>query len=473
MTSSNIRIGKRAFLLAFVIIFVLMMVSGVLTRVVQSGTYERIVQDGRSMVVPDSFRYIERPRYYLWRWFAAPFEVLFAPGNITVITIILFLVTVGGAFTVLEQGDILSALLTSVAARMRRRRFLLMALLQLFFMVNASILGIYEALVPLIVFVVPMAHSLGWDTRTGLGMSLLPLAFGFSAAITNPFTIGVAQTIAELPLFSGAWLRVPFFLFVYGLVFLFVRSHARRVEGTAAVPERAGIDETIDAPLPIPGHTKRALIWLAATLGGAVVFIIVTARIPALSILAFPLMAVFFLLGGLGAGYLNRMSTGDIGRSFALGALNMAPGVLLIMMSMSVKHIVDEGAITDTILFQSATLIARHPPIVAAFLIYAVTLVMNFFIGSASAKAFLMMPILVPLADLVGVTRQTTVLAFDFGDGFSNVIYPTNALLLIGLSFTDTSYPSWIRWTIPLQFVVFLLTALFLGFAVMIGYGPF
>jgi len=106
-------------------------------------------------------------------------------------------------------------------------------------------------------------------------------------------------------------------------------------------------------------------------------------------------------------------------------------------------------------------------------MIYAVTLMMNFFVGSASAKAFLMMPILTPLADIVGVTRQTAVLAFGFGDGFSNMLYPSNALLLIGLGFTVVSYPRWIAWTIGLQIAMFLLSMAFLLVAVMIGFGPF
>jgi uncharacterized ion transporter superfamily protein YfcC len=110
---------------------------------------------------------------------------------------------------------------------------------------------------------------------------------------------------------------------------------------------------------------------------------------------------------------------------------------------------------------------------IAAFLVYATTLVMNFFIGSASAKAFLMMPLLTPLADLVGITRQTAILAFDFGDGFSNMIFPTNALLLIALSFSVVSYTKWMRWTWKLQIAILIITSAFLAFAVKIRFGPF
>jgi len=477
--ASMIRIGVRAFLLAFVIIFTLMIVSGVLTRVVPAGSYDRMEIDGRVQVVPGSFTYTVSPEYPVWRWATAPVEVLFAPGNVAVIAIILFLIFVGGSFTVLELGDVLGAFLRVIAVRMRRRRFLLMALMQLFFMISGAVLGIFEAMVPLIVFVVPLSHILGWDSLTGLGMSLLPLAFGFAAAVTNPFTIGVAQTIAELPMFSGAWLRLPFLVIVYTIVLIFVQLHARRVEADPRrslvydadrhIRERAATPLSGDLSAPL----RRALAWFGVSMGFAVVYIVVTSQIPALSTYAFPLMAVFFLVGGVGSGRLSGLSWGEVGRAFRGGFMNMLPGVVLILMSMSVKHIVQSGGIMDTILYSAATYISERPPGAAGFLMYLATLVMNFFIGSASAKAFLMMPILTPLADLVGITRQTAVLAFGFGDGFSNMLFPTNALLIIGLSFTTVSYPTWIRWTLPLQGIVFALSMVFLWIALTVGYGPF
>ncbi|MFA6507835.1 MAG: hypothetical protein WCT14_17160, partial [Treponemataceae bacterium] len=136
-------------------------------------------------------------------------------------------------------------------------------------------------------------------------------------------------------------------------------------------------------------------------------------------------------------------------------------------------HVIVSAQIMDTILFYAASAISGSKPMAAAFLVYLTTLIMNFFIGSASAKAFLMMPLLAPLADLVGITRQTAVLAFDFGDGFSNMIFPTNALLLIALSFTVVSYTKWMRWTAMLQVAILAITSLFLAFAVLIRFGPF
>jgi uncharacterized ion transporter superfamily protein YfcC len=201
--------------------------------------------------------------------------------------------------------------------------------------------------------------------------------------------------------------------------------------------------------------------------------VISTARIPGLSNLAFPVMTLLFLAGGIGGGRFAGFGGRAIARSFGRGALNILPGIVLVLMAYSVKHIITTGLIMDTILYGAAELIRRSPPMAAAFLIYAVTLVMNFFIGSASAKAFLMMPLLTPLADLVGITRQTAVLAFDFGDGFSNMIFPTNALLLIALSFSVVGYTKWMAWTWKLQIVILLITSAFLAFAVRIRFGPF
>ena len=479
---SSLKIGKTAFLASVIIILILMVVSGIMSILLPSGSYDRVIEAGRTVIVPGSFRYVEKPDYPVWRWFTAPVEVFVSGDNLALITIALFIIFISGSFSILENASVIEYILFSIVSRFRKNKYTLMAVIIFLFMFLASVLGIYEAMVPLIVFIVPLSLTLGWDSLTGLGMSLLPMAFGFAAAITNPFTIGVAQRIADLPLFSGAWLRIPFFLLVYAAVLFFVRRYARRIE---AEPERSAVfseDEVLRANLelanglpavePTPA-LRRATIWFAAMMGAAILFVLITARMPGISDLAFPLMALLFLIGGIGSGFLAGLRGVRILKVFVRGTLGMLPGIVLLGMAYSVKHIIDNGMITDTILFSASNYIAGTSTVAAAFLIYALTMGMDFFIGSASAKAFLMMPILSPLADLVGITRQTAVLAFDFGDGFSNMIYPSNALLLIALGFTVVSYPRWMRWTFPLQLVMLMATALFLLFAVAVEFGPF
>lgn len=493
---SAIKIGKRAFLVSAGIILALIVFSGVLTLVLPAGEYARTTEGGRTVVVNDSYRTIERPDYPIWRWLSAPVEILFVPGNLALITIILFIVCVGGSIAILERAGVMEELIRILVARFSKRKYLLMALVILFFMAVSSFIGVYEGMVPMIIFIVPLAISLGWDSLTGLGMSLLPLAFGFASAVTNPFTIAVAQRIAELPLFSGAWLRIIFFAVVYCIVTAFVVRHAKGVEKNPAASPTFAADEALRAAMagagagtaaggpmtapaagPAAAGSARArgaaLLWFSACIAVAMAAVFATARSPGLSDLAFPVMALLFLVGGIGGGRIARLSAGSTAAAFGAGALNLLPGIVLILMAYSVKHVIVSGKIMDTLLYLAATLISRSTPLAAAFLVYLTTLVMNFFIGSASAKAFLMMPILTPLADLVGITRQTAVLAFGFGDGFSNMVFPTNALLLIALSFTVVSYPRWMAWTWKLQLIMLALTSAFLAFAVAVGFGPF
>lgn len=482
---SSLQIGKKAFFSAVIILLLLMIAAGLLTNVVPSGAYERINEGGRQIVVADSYREVDIDPPPVWRWFTAPIEVLWGSDSVTIITIILLIVLISGAFHILETGGILQSVLAMLVHRFQSRKYLLMALIIFFFMFTASILGIYEGMVPMVVIVVPLAYALGWDSLTGLGMSLLPMAFGFSAAVTNPFTIGVAQKIAGLPLFSGAWLRIIFFLCVYAAVFLFVKRHARKVE---ADPRRSPVFEAdsairsaytardegaVIANDVMSRQLKRSMTWVLGWIGGAILFVLVSSQIEAVSFLAFPMMGLLFFVAGTGGGFFAGMSMRRIGRVFLNGTVQILPAILLILMAMSVKHIITLGGIMDTILFHAADMIKGSSPFVAALLIYLLTMVLNFFVASASAKAFLMMPILAPLSDLVGLTRQTAVLAFDFGDGFSNMLYPSNALLLIALGFTVVSYPKWLKWTLPVQGLMLALTFLFLMFAVKIGFGPF
>jgi uncharacterized ion transporter superfamily protein YfcC len=481
---SSIKIGKRAFLLSAGIILVLMLFSGILTLILPAGRYERETVDGRTLVVSGSYRELPKPDYPPWRWLTAPVEILFGPENLTPIVLIIFITAVGGSIAVLEYAGVMEGLVRFLVAKFSRRKYLLIAVICFFFMALAAFVGIYEGMVPMIIFIIPIAISLGWDSLTGLGMSLLPLSFGFAAAVTNPFTIGIAQKIADLPLFSGALLRLVFFCVIYVLVVCFVIRHAKKVEANPASSLSYKEDEALrrrlaakgggaDTGKGIEARQWRALVWFVSCIGVALLVVLLTARSSTLSALAFPAMTVLFLLGGLAGGAFAGLSGKEILRGFSKGALNILPGVALVLMAYSVKHIISTGLIMDTILYRAAELIRNSPPLAAAFLIYAVTLAMNFFVGSASAKAFLMMPLLTPLADLVGITRQTAVLAFDFGDGFSNMVFPTNALLLIGLSFSVVGYTKWMRWTWKLQAAILIITSAFLTFAVKTRFGPF
>lgn len=475
------QIGKRAFIQSLVILFVLMMIAGVLTRLLPAGQYTHTEVGGRQVIDPASYKTIARPDYPIWRWFLAPIEVLGSSSGLMVIVIIIVLFFAGGAFAVLDKTGTIRAFIGRVVVRFRARKYILLMAVCLAFMFLGATLGTFEEVVLLVPVMIALSYSLGWDALVGLGMSILATNTGFSAAITNPYTIGVAQQLAGLPLFSGAWLRVIIFIAIYVVFALFIVTYARKIDRDPKASLLFGVDKAerekyrnMDTSFANEDPRQgRAMIFF-----GVFILLIFAAMlagpfVPAISAYALPIVGILFLIGGLGAGFLSGAGGKKVWRGLVDGLGGLAPSVPLILMAASIRYIIDRGGVTDTILHAAAAPFTHLGPFPAALVVYALALGIEFFIASGSAKAFLMMPIILPLADLVHVTRQTAVLAYCFGDGFSNLAYPTNPVLLICLGLTIVSYPKWLRWTGKLWLWILLVTVAFLGIAVAIHFGPF
>ena len=475
------QISKHAFLQSLIILLVLMMAAGILTRILPASQYRLVELNGRQVIDQSTFTLIEKPNYPVWRWFTAPVEVLAAPGNMTVIVILIFLLFIGGSFAILDKSGIIRAVIEGIIRRYGNRKYTLLLIISLFFMLLGAFFGLFEEVVPLVPVMIALSYSLGWDAFVGLGMSILATNLGFSAAITNPFTIGVAQQLAGLPLFSGAWFRVLVFVVIYAIFAWFLSGYARKIERDPASSPIFGQDKAertrFKSLNTVPGNNnpllKRAIIWFLVFIVLILVLLITGPFIPAISDYALPLVGVLFLIAGVGAGLLSGAGGQKIWKALDEGIVGILPAIPLILMAVSIKHIVVSGGVMDTILHWASQPFTTVSPIIAPLIIYGLALLIEFFVASGSAKAFLMMPILLPLSDLIGVTRQTTVLAYCFGDGFSNLAYPTNPVLLICLGLTIVSYPQWLRWTAKLWVWVLLATAAFLGIAVAIGFGPF
>lgn len=475
------QIGKRAFIQSLVILFILMMVAGILTLVVPAGQYARIEVDGRETIDPASFQIVERPDYPIWRWFIAPIEVLGSESGLVIIVLIVVLFFAGGAFAVMDKTGTLRAFIGRIVRRFRDRKYTLLWVVSLAFMFLGATLGTFEEVVLLVPVMIALSYSLGWDALVGLGMSILATNMGFSAAISNPYTLGVAQGLAGLPLFSGAWFRIIIFVVIYLIFASFLSAYARKIdkdpkaslvysEDNAEREKYKVMDASFIAEDP---RQNRAMNFFGIFL----IFIFLTMLagpfVSAISDYALPIVGVLFLIGGLGAGFASGAGGKKVWQGLTEGWVGLAPSVPLILMAASIRYIIDSGGVTDTILHAAAEPFTQLGSFPAALVIYALALGIEFFIASGSAKAFLMMPIVLPLADLIGVTRQTAVLAYIFGDGFSNLAYPTNPVLLISLGLTVVSYPKWLRWTAKLWLWVILATVAFLGIAVAINFGPF
>ena len=477
---SGIKISMKSFLSSLVILLILMIASGMLTRILPPGEYDRIIVEGRETIDINSFEFIEKQNYPVYRWFTAPVEVLWSEDSLTVIVIILFILFIGGTFTILEKSGIIKYAMDKIVKKFSSNRYLLMSVLVLFFMAFGAIFGIFEELIALVPICVTLSYSLGWDSLTGLGMSALASGFGFAAAVFNPFTVGVAQELANLPPFSGFLYRILIFTIIYGLLLIFLLKYARKIEKDPTLSLVYAEDELqkqkYNQPVKqdeenpnLPKAIRMFTIFLAIIL----LFIISGFFIEFLSLITLPVVAVLFLIGGLLSGHASKYSEGTLLKDWMQGLLGIAPSVILILMAMSVKVIITYGKIMDTILYYAFNSISGYSPYVAGLLIYLLVLLLEFFIGSASAKAFLVIPIIIPITDMIGITRQAAVQAFCFGDGFSNMLFPTNAALMIALGLTPVSYLKWFKWVIKLQFMVFLISLILLFIAIGFGYGPY
>ena len=476
------QIGRRAFIQSIVILFLLMIIAGILTLVIPAGEYTRIQADGRETIDPASFRLVEKPNYPIWRWFIAPIEVLGSESGLTVIVIIVVLFFAGGAFAVLDKTGTIRAFIGSIVRRFRDRKYTLLYMVCLAFMFLGATLGTFEEVVLLVPVMIALSYSLGWDALVGLGMSILATNMGFSAAIANPYTLGVAQQLAGLPLFSGMWFRIIIFVVIYFIFLTFLTAYARKIDRDPKASLVYGEDATErekyknmnDASFTeTDPKQNRAINFFGIFLLFILAVMLSGPFVPAISDYALPIVGILFLIGGLGAGFLSGAGSRNVWQGLREGLIGLAPSVPLILMAASIRYIIDSGGITDTILHAAAEPFTNLGAFPAALVVYVLALGIEFFIASGSAKAFLMIPIVMPLADLIGVTRQTAVLAYIFGDGFSNLAYPTNPVLLICLGLTVVSYPKWMRWTAQLWLWVILATIAFLGIAVAIGFGPF
>jgi uncharacterized ion transporter superfamily protein YfcC len=310
---------------------------------------------------------------------------------------------------------------------------------------------------------VALSINLGWDALTGVGMSLLAVGCGFASGICNPFTVGVAQQLAGLPMFSGAWLRVMSFVLIYILLLAFVYLYARKIEKPLQQIEKS-------ASFVPDVKMDQGITCFSEILGIGIAAILCSGFIPVLQDYTMIIVAVTFL----GAGVVSCLLCGMGGKTLATtawdGIRSILPAVVMILMASSIKFTLEEAHVLDTILHEAVNLAETLPKWAVILFIYLIVLVMNFFIPSGSAKAFMLIPLIAPMAQIFGISTQLCIVAFAFGDGFSNVFYPTNPPLLISLGLAEVSYGEWFKWSWKFQSLNLLLTSSLLLFGLAIGY---
>ena len=475
----TIEISKKAVVTAVAIVLVLVIFAIVLTQVLPRGAYDRIPDaNGNEQIVPDSYR--EDPSLDTLKWWQAvfaPFLVLdpSMDGSLMVWALIALLLVIGAVFTALDHTGVMVYMVESLRNKFKTRKYALLFIMPLAFMFLGSSAGMFEELIPLVPVVVLLCYAFGWDALVGLGISVLAACFGFAAGVVNPFTVGISQNLMGIPMFSGISMRLLTFAAAYIILMGFIFPYARKIEKRPQkspvyiedTRKKHGFDFSSAAFVYDEGKSK-ALKWFAVWMLVVVFFAVLSIfiqphYIPALGDFSLAdyilyITVAIYVVAGIGACIMCGLKGKELFRKLGKGLLTLLPAVAMILVASGVRYIMEKGNFMDTILYKVTEACRGQSPAVIILLVYAAIFIFEIFIPSGSAKAFLLMPMIGAMCTQLGIDGQVAVLAFAYGDGFANVLLPTNAGLLLILGMTTVNYPKWLRWSGKIQFTLLLAT---------------
>lgn len=460
-----LKINKRSFITVCIILVILMIFSYVMSFIIPQGKYI----DG--VYVP-----LENQTMSFFKFLFSPILVLGSDSGITLIVVSLFILIIGGSFNIIDKTGGIKAIISYLIVKFKNRRYLLMYLIILFFMLFGSLFGIFEESITLLPVIILLALGMGWDTFTGLTMCLMAAGFGFSSAITNPFSVGLASKEMGINILDGIWFRILIFLLMYIILCVFITHHVKKIEKNPSSSITYESDEEKRKNLNFDNNfgsiDKKVLKAYSIFFIVILAIIILSSALPIIQELgiSIPIIAFTFLIGSFATCLSLNYKFKDTCKMFMSGLISIAPAVIMILLAGSIKYILDEGYIMDSIIYKLIESLKGHSPITGILFIYLIILIIQFFIGSASAKVILIIPIITILAKNLEISNNIALLAFIFGDGYTDLIYPTNPVLLISLGISSFSYIKWIKKTFLLQIIVLTITILLLVLGYYINY---
>ncbi|MDN3543745.1 MAG: YfcC family protein [Roseateles asaccharophilus] len=440
----------------FVLLFALLAVIALATWVVPGGQYDTLMLNGKKVVNPDSFRWVESRPQGLVALMMSPIKGFVEAG-----LIIGFVLIVGGTFAVLQQSEAIDALIKSVARAHSRSAFVRVALIPIFvtlFSIGGATFGMAEEAIPFVLIFIPLALALRYDSVVGAAIPFVGSQIGFATAFLNPFNVGVAQGIAQVPMFSGLGYRFLCWAVFTTLTIAFLMWYAARIKRDPRLSPTFELDEEKRRNLDLAAfeqfsgmtRTHKAVLALfVGTLGAMIVGVVKFGWY-------IEEIAALFLSMAILVGVVARLGQERWVAAFVGGAKDLVGTALVIALAKATVILMRDGHIIDTLLHALVPYVESASPVFAAQKMFVIQSVINFFIHSGTGQAALTMPIMAPLADLVGVTRQTAILAFQFGE-LSTPIIPTSGITVGVLALAGIPFGRWVRWMLPLQVVYFLV----------------
>jgi len=444
-----------------VMIFAVVAIVALTTWIVPGGEYLRETKNGKTLVVPNSFKFVQsNPQ--------GPGALLMSPlkGFAQAATIIGFLFIIGGAFNVIQKTGAIMVSVQRMAYTFAKKphleKFFIPVTITIF-SIAGSIFGSSEETLPFILIFIPLAYSMGYDSIVGTSIPFLGAAAGFAGSTLNPFTVGIAQSIAELPLYSGLGYRIIIWIISTTAMIAFIMIYASKIKKKPELSpmyqfdlERKRsmhIDSSIEGDFT-GSHKIVLLVFLLS-------MVILVVGILGYKWYITELGALFLALGII-AGLAGKLSITQITDAFKEGAKDMVGVALIIGCARGILVLANDGKIMDTFLYSLSGVIMNLHPVFASQAMFIMQAVINFFVHSASGQAMLTMPVMAPLADVIGVSRQVAVLAFQFGEGWINPILPTSGVTMGVLGLAGIPWEKWFKWMLPMQIFFFILALLLL-----------
>ena len=468
---------KPSFKLPHTLVLIYILVIGVyvLSLIVPSGEFKRTEKtfqgQTRLITVPGTYSVIPKHRLGLQWLLIAPIRG-FQDAALIIFLIFIF----GGTFAILgKTGAIESGIhrLSRYFARKPGSQKIVIPVLMIVFSLAGGVYGMSEESIPFVLIFIPLALSLGYDSIVGVSLPFVGAAAGFAAAFFNPFTVGIAQGFSDLPLYSGLIYRLILWVIATAIAIVFVMIYAERIRKD---PKKSPVYEIDSQRGYSPANIQtKEVAWdlsqklVLLTLFGGVCLLVY-------GILAkgwyMEEIAALFLAIGLLAGFIGKIKSSDMARIFVTGAGDLMNVTLIIAGGRAILILMKEAVVLDTVLQATAGVISAVPGIITAQMMFLTQCVINFFIHSGTGQAALTMPVMAPLSDLVGITRQTTVLAFQLCE-VVNPILPTSAVTMGVLGVAKIPWEKWAKWFLPLMLILIVFSLLALVPPILMKWGPF
>ena len=452
----------------YILLIVITAIMAIFTWIVPAGQYTMVEGPGGRMVPdPNSFEYISQTPIGFFELASS-----IPRGMVDSAFIIFFIFIIGGVFHVVNATGAIEAGLGRLAKSLGNAKLLMIPIMMTAFALCGATFGMSEETLPFIPILIALTLALKFDSITGVAVVSVGAAVGFTSGFLNPFTVGVAQGISELPLFSAMEFRIVIFVVMLTVSIIFVMRHALKVMKNPELSPVYELDKSRDNLLDLndlqefTGRRKLILLVLLGTIGMLIYGVM------RLDWYIEELSALFLIMGFLAA-LIGGLGLNGFGSKLAEGMAGIAGGAIIVGFARAIVLVMSDGNILHTLLYVVSSGLSQVPAMASAAGMLVFQSLLNFLVPSGSGQAAVTMPIMAPLADLVGVTRQTAVIAFQMGDGISNIFSPTVGSFMAGLAIAKVQWNTWAKWFLPLLGLHYLLAVIFVIIAQAIQLGPF